>query len=286
MTSTPSVVITGASTGIGFGTAKVLAAKGWRVFGSVRKTADADRLRSALGAAFEPLLFDVTDETAVRQAAAQTRHHLGGETLGGLVNNAGIAVGGPLLHMPVDEVRRLFEVNLFGLLAVTQAFVPLLGSDRSLRGSPGRIVNISSVGGQIAAPFLGPYVSSKHALEGLSDSLRRELILHGIDVIVVGPGSVQTPIWDKAEEMGIATYAQTPYAEALRRFRDSAVKMGRDGIPAEDVGTLIHEILTTPRPKVRYVILRNRFMGWTLPRLLPKRFIDRALARRFGLQRR
>ena len=280
-----AVVVTGASTGIGFATAKVLAEKGLRVFGSVRKAADGERAAKQIGALFEPVVFDVTDEAAVRAGAERVRASLHGTTLFGLVNNAGIAVGGPLLHIPLAQMRQQYDVNVFGLLSVTQAFAPLLGADRSLRGSPGRIVNMSSVGGRLALPFLGPYISSKHALEGLSDSLRRELMIHGIDVIVVGPGSVATPIWDKAEQVDVEAYAGTPYAAPLRAFRDAAVAMGSSGIPAEDVGRLVHEILTTARPKVRYAILRQPFRGWTLPRLLPKRFVDRKIAQRMGLTR-
>ncbi|HWY25598.1 MAG TPA: SDR family NAD(P)-dependent oxidoreductase, partial [Nevskia sp.] len=180
-----SVVVTGVSTGIGRATATLLAAKGFRVFGSVRKAQDAAALAQALGAAFEPLVFDVTDEAAVPAAAQAVRARLEGQTLAGLVNNAGIAVAGPFSHLPVAEFRKQLEVNLVGPMIVTQAFLPLLGTDPSLNGPKGRIVNISSVGGKIGAPFLGPYVTSKHGLEGFSESLRRELMHYGIDVIMV-----------------------------------------------------------------------------------------------------
>lgn len=282
---TRSVVVTGSSTGIGEATARVLVRRGFRVFGSVRKASDGERLVSALGGSFEPLVFDVTDEAAVHDGARIVRERLGGETLAGLVNNAGIAVGGPLLDLQLSELRRQFEVNLFGLVAATQAFAPLLGTDRSLRGAPGRIVNMSSVGGKMAAPFLAPYVASKHALEGLSDSLRRELLLFGIDVIVIGPGAVATPIWDKAEAMDLSRFKGSVYEDPLQRFNDNFVKGGRHGIPAEDVGELVHEALTAERPRARYAILRNKFTNWTLPRLLPKRAVDRALAKRLGLRR-
>src|SRR5262245_15640607 len=177
-----SVVITGTSTGIGWAASKVLTAAGFRVFGSVRRKADAERLAAELGPRFVPLLFDVTDESAVKAAAAQVRAALGGETLAGLVNNAGVAVPGPLLELPIEEFRRQIEVNLTGVVIATQAFAPLLGIDRRLNGAPGRIVNIGSVGGQVATPFLAPYNASKFAIEGLSESLRRELLLFGIDV--------------------------------------------------------------------------------------------------------
>ncbi len=162
-----SVVVTGVSTGIGWGTTKVLIQKGFRVFGSVRKSSDAERLSKEFGENFVPLIFDVTDEPAVQAAAQKVREQLNGETLFGLVNNAGIAVPGPLLFLPTDDFRHQLEVNLVSVLIVTKAFAPLLGSDRSLHGKPGRIINISSVGGKIGAPFLGAYAASKHGLEGI-----------------------------------------------------------------------------------------------------------------------
>ncbi|HWE05100.1 MAG TPA: SDR family NAD(P)-dependent oxidoreductase, partial [Rhizomicrobium sp.] len=185
-----SVVVTGASTGIGWGCAKVLVEKGFHVLGSVRKEADAERLRKEFGGNFTPLFFDVTDEAAVKQAASATASDLGNEPLFGLVNNAGIAVAGPLLYLEVDELRRQLEVNVTGQLIVTQAFAPLLAEHVSEQNRAGRIVMISSVGGKNASPFVGPYNASKFALEGFSESLRRELMPLGIDVIVVAPGAV------------------------------------------------------------------------------------------------
>ena len=179
-----SVVVTGASTGIGWACLKVLIAGGFRVFGGVRKQADADRLAKEFGANFTPLLFDVTDAAAVAAAAGKVRAALGGETLFGLVNNAGIAVPGPLLELSVEDFRRQIDVNLIGQFIVTQAFGPLLGADRSLKGPPGRIVMISSISGKTAFPFGGAYAASKFGLEGLSEALRRELMIFGVDVIV------------------------------------------------------------------------------------------------------
>ncbi len=164
--------------------------------GSGRGTAEIE-----FGDQFTPLLFDVTDAAAVNRAAKETAAALGNATLAGLVNNAGIAVAGPLLHLDIDELRHQLEVNVTGQLIVTQAFASLLGADSSRSGEPGRIVMITSVGGRNANPFMGPYNASKFALEGLSESLRRELMIFGIDVIVVAPGAVATPIWDKAEQM-------------------------------------------------------------------------------------
>ena len=193
-----SVVITGVSTGIGWATAKLLLTRGFRVFGSGRKPADADRLRGEFGANFTPLLFDVTNEAAVLAAAREVRAALGGETLFGLVNNAGIAVAGPVLELAADEFRRQMDVNVIGPIVSTQAFGPLLGSDPSLKGPRGRIVMISSVAGRNGNPLVSAYSASKHAIEGLSESLRREMMLFGIDVIIIAPGAVKTPIWGKA----------------------------------------------------------------------------------------
>jgi NAD(P)-dependent dehydrogenase (short-subunit alcohol dehydrogenase family) len=279
-------VVTGASTGIGRSAVKVLVGHGWRVFAGVRQVADAESLRQEFGEAVEPLLFDVTDVAAVRRAADDTRVKLGGRTLKGLVNNAGLAIGGPLAHQPIDQIRRAFEVNALGAVTVSQAFIPLLGADASLTGGPGRIVNISSVAGRIAAPFLGDYAMSKHALEAFSDSLRRELMIYGVDVVVIGPGSIATPIWDKAEASDDSAYADTDYGPVLKRFKAGFVKHGREGLPAERVGETILLALTAARPRARYVVLRNRLVNWTLPMLLPKRLLDRVIARALRLTRR
>ena len=271
-----SVVVTGVSTGIGYATAKLLAEKGFHVFGSVRKAADAERLRGALGANFTALQFDVTDEPAVRAAADQLRFALEGEKLAGLVNNAGVAVAGPISDLPVAEFRRQLEINLVGPMLVTQAFLPLLGTDRTLKGSPGRIVNIS-------VPFLSPYTTSKHGLEGFSESLRRELMPFGIDVIMVAPGHVATPIWDKAEEMDIGPYEHLETAPAMKAFREFFIAEGKKGFPPERIAAVIHEALTAPKPKVRYPVVPGHFQNWTMPRLLPSRVVDKVLAGRFGL---
>ncbi len=150
-------------------------------------------------------------------------------------------------------------------MTVSQAFIPLLGADASLSGGPGRIVNITSVAGRIAPPFLGDYAMSKHALEAFSDSLRRELMIYGIDVIVIGPGAIVTPIWDKAEATDDSAYANTDYGPLLKRFKAAFVKRGRQGLPVERLGETIHLALTAARPKARYVVLRNRFVNWTVP---------------------
>jgi NAD(P)-dependent dehydrogenase (short-subunit alcohol dehydrogenase family) len=277
-----SVVVTGTSTGIGWGTAKVLVGRGFRVFGSVRKTADAERLVAEFGSSLVPLVFDVTDEAGVKAAAAQVRAALAGETLAGLVNNAGVAIAGPFLYLPLADFHRQIEINVIAMVSVIQAFAPLLGADRALKGAPGRIINISSVGGQVASPFVTPYNISKFAVEGLSEGLRRELLPFGIDVIVIAPGAVATPIWSKAEEVDITPYLSTPYAEPLKRLRAYMLALGEKGFPPERIGEAVLAALTAARPKVRYRVTPNPLQDF-MARRLPKRFIDRMVGGRLGL---
>ena len=280
-----SVVVTGVSTGIGWGITKVLLQNGYRVFGSVRKQQDAERLAREFGPNFLPLTFDVTDESAVQAAAEQVRAQLNGETLFGLVNNAGIAVPGPLIHLATDEFRHQLEVNLVSVLIVTKAFVPLLGADRALRGRPGRIINISSVGGKNGGPFLGAYSASKHGLEGFSESLRRELMLYGIDVIIVGPGSIATPIWDKAEQLDTSPYEKTDFVEAALRVQRYMIQDGRNGYPPEKVGEVVLHTLTTPRPRVRYAVIPGSSFQRIIQMILPKRTVDNIIAKRLGFKK-
>jgi NAD(P)-dependent dehydrogenase (short-subunit alcohol dehydrogenase family) len=275
-------VITGASTGIGWASAKVLIAKGFHVFGSVRKQADADRLKAEFGEHFTPLLFDVTDEAAVAAGAKQVEAALAGQTLAGLVNNAGVAFAGPLLHLPVEEFRQQLEVNLTGVVIATQAFAPLLGAESPVRKDPGRIVNISSVGGKNANPFMGPYCTTKFGLEGLSESLRRELMPFGVDVVIVAPGAVATPIWDKADSVDVTRYANTVYAPALARMKAFMLSLGQSGLPPERIGEAVHTALTAPSPKTRYVISPDPFQVF-MTGVLPKRTLDRIVGKRLGL---
>jgi NAD(P)-dependent dehydrogenase (short-subunit alcohol dehydrogenase family) len=278
-----SVVVTGVSTGIGWGISKVLLANGFQVYGSVRRQTDADRLAHEFGGAFTPLVMDVTDRASVNRAALQVEEHLGSKTLTGLVNNAGIAINGPLLYFPLDDYRRQLEVNLIAPLSVTQAFASLLGADRKRQGNPGRVINISSTGGKIGFPFLGAYVASKHGLEGMSETLRRELMIHRIDVIVIAPGAVVTAIWDKAEAEDISAYAETEYRASIDRFRSYFIGEGRKGFRPERLGEAVHLALTARRPRTRYAVVPQRFRNWTLPQLLPKRLLDTLIGRQIGL---
>lgn len=277
------VVVTGASTGIDWGYVKVLIETGSRVFGSVRNQTDADRLSKEFGTSFTPLIFDVTDKAAVAAGAKQVEAALGGETLLGLVNNAGIAVPGPLLYLEIDDFKHQLTVNVTGQLIVTQAFAPLLGVDRARKGAPGRIVMISSVGGKNALPFLGAYSASKFALEGMSESLRRELMPFGIDVIIVAPGTVASPIWDKANAVDVTPFADTPYAPALEKLKHFMVSRGRKGLPPEKLGGVVKTALTVAKPGTRYTVAPNPIQN-LMANTLPKRIVDNIIARQIGLK--
>ncbi len=280
-----SIVVTGASTGIGWGCVKFLIGKGFHVFGSVRKQTDAERLQKEFGAAFTPLIFDVTDEAAVAAGAKIVATKLNGESLFGLVNNAGIANPGPLLHLDIAAFRQQMEVNVTGQLVVTQAFAPLLGATPDAKSKDrGRICMMSSVGGKVASPFLGPYSASKFALEGLSESLRRELLIYGVDVIIIAPGAIATPIWDKADALDVSRYANTPYKASLDLVKKYMVGLGQKGLPPERIGEVVHTALTTTSPKTRYIVTPEPLTNW-LGNNLPKRMLDNTIAKRLGLTR-
>ncbi|HBK93157.1 MAG TPA: oxidoreductase [Parvularcula sp.] len=281
-----SAVVTGVSSGIGRAIAKSLTDAGWRVFGSVRRERDAIEAAAALGGNFSPLIFDVTDEAGIARGADAVRAALKGETLGALVNNAGIAVGGPVACLNMDDLKRQIDINVYGPIRAIKAFAPLLGADRVQNGPPGRIVNMSSVAGKIASPFMSPYAMSKHALEAMSESLRREMVMHGIDVVIVGPGAIRTPIWAKADEIDFEQYRRTDYFSDLERMKGMMQSFGEQGLEAGAVGKLVLGILMSAKPKTRYAILKNKFMMWTLPNLLPKRMVDSFVAKRFGLKPR
>jgi NAD(P)-dependent dehydrogenase (short-subunit alcohol dehydrogenase family) len=279
-----SVVITGVSSGIGYETAKLALEQGAQVFGSVRRRDDAERLAAAFGERFTPLLFDVRDERAVKAETQRVREDLKGKTLSGLVNNAGTALPGPALLQPVEDFRTQIETNLTAAFIVTQAFAPLLGADRSLAGGAGRIVNVSSIAGKVGQPFASGYVASKHGLEGFSDSIRRELRLFDIDVVIVAPAEVRTPIWSKIEPQ-IGRFAGTPYGDAFDKALRTMVKTGREnGLEPRRVAETIWRALTVPRPKPRYAPAQHPVLEQGLVRILPRRVMDWALGRYLGLQ--
>jgi NAD(P)-dependent dehydrogenase (short-subunit alcohol dehydrogenase family) len=268
-----AVVVTGASTGIGEATARHLRDLGFEVFAGVRKDEDAARAREAgMGA----LLLDVTDPDSIQRA----REQLEGARLAGLVNNAGIAVSGPLEFIPVDEFRRQLDVNVVGQVAVTQAFLP------ALRRSKGRVVNISSIGGRVALPLLGPYAASKFALEAVSDSLRRELRPFGVDVVVVEPGGIKTPIWDKGNQRADDLMESMPaeatelYGGVVEKIRAESRKIAEErGLPPEAVAEVVGKALTARKPKTRYLVGRDAKMRAAIAKRAPDRAMDSLIGR-------
>lgn len=249
-----TALVTGASTGIGAACALYLVQRGWRVFAGVRKPADAERLQAEAGASLTPVFVDVTDADQIAAMAWQVGAAVGDGGLHGLVNNAGVAVAGPMEAVPLDDLRRQFEVNFFGHVAVTQAVLPLLRTAR------GRIIHMSSLSGRITPPFFGPYAASKHALEVFSEALRVELAPWGIRSIAIEPGSIITPIWDKEVAANRRMLEALPddkrrlYEQYLAPMLDATASFGQRGIPAERVAKVVHRALTTPFPRVRYLV--------------------------------
>lgn len=264
------VVVTGASTGIGAAVACRLAEAGYLVFGTVRREEDANGVERHGGVA---VLLDVTDARGIASARQEIERRLGDQPLCALVNNAGVAAGGPLEHLPLDELRRVLEVNVNGLVAVTQAFLP------ALRRARGRVVNISSVSGRMALPFGGAYAASKFAVEAVSDVLRRELLPSGVKVIVIQPGSIATPLWDKAASVDLEPYRDTAYASILPRVLAEVLERGRRGLPADAVASAVLAALSSPRPPTRVLVARRPWLV-RLMRLAPDRWIDRAVEKR------
>ena len=270
----PAVVITGASTGIGAACALDLDRRGFRVFAGVRSQTDADRLRHGASERLSPVDLDVTEPQAIRSAAEHVAAEVGEAGLAGLVNNAGILIAAPLELVPLDRLRRQLEVNVIGVVAVTQAFLPLL------RRARGRIVNLGSLSGRIVAPYLGPYAASKFALEALSDGLRVELGRWGISVSIVEPDSVATPIWSKlqtaAEGQDADLEAETRqlYEKDLLALRKAAYVFGKTAMPVDRVVRAVRHALSARRPKTRYPVgVRTRLAFWAA-RHLPDRLRD------------
>jgi NAD(P)-dependent dehydrogenase (short-subunit alcohol dehydrogenase family) len=278
----PSLVITGVSSGIGYETAKLAITKGARVFGSVRSATDGDRLKRELGSAYTPLIFDVRDEGAVRAEAARIKSLLSGHTLSGLVNNAAIGIPGPLELQSIQQIRDQIETNLLSVFIVTQAFLPHLGLDCSLKGKPGRIINISSLLGRIGVPFGTAVCASKFGLEGLSEALRRELRFIGIKVIVMGPSAVMTASHPELELL-LGRYGGTVYGEAFDTVLRAVLNMRESGMEPSVVAEAVWHALVTSHPRLRYSPWRPS-VEQALYRALPRRLLDWTIERRMRRQ--
>jgi NAD(P)-dependent dehydrogenase (short-subunit alcohol dehydrogenase family) len=290
-----SVLVTGASTGIGRATALRLDAAGWQVFAGVRKEADAESLQQAGSARIAPLILDITDEGQIAAAAAK----IGAEAdagLGGLVNNAGVAVASPLETIPIDDFRHQVEVNLTGHVAVTQAMLPLLRRATAAHGAgaapgasqPGRVVFISSIGGRIAFPLTGAYHAAKFGIEAVGDVFRQELRPWGISVSIVEPGSIDTPIWERGERTADEIGARSPqrealYGKAIESYRRVVKQLAERGIPPEKVAKEVEHALSASRPRSRYLVGLDAKLQARAKPLIPTWAFDRIVKRAMGL---
>ncbi len=283
MSETSSVLITGCSTGIGESAALEMARRGWLVFAGVRKDEDGARLVEEGAGDLRPVILDVTDPEAIAAAAGAIEEAVGDAGLQGVVNNAGIVAAGPVEFLPVEDLRQQLEVNVVGLAAVTRAFMPLI------RKGSGRIVNVGSISGLIASPFVGAYCASKFAVEALSDSMRVELRPWGIPVSLVQPGPIKTPIWDKSIEKAEGLRDRLPeeaaelYEPLMKAVRDEVTRRAESGFPPERIADGIAHALTAKRPKTRYLIgpwarTQMLMVGW-----MPDRLRDWVLTKALGL---
>jgi len=275
-----SVLITGASTGIGRATALQLDAAGWRVFAGVRKEADGEALREAGSERLVPLILDITDGEQIAAAAARIGAEDGG--LDGLVNNAGIGIPSPLETIPIERFRRQVEVNLTGHVAVTQAMLP------SIRRARGRIVFISSIGGRIAFPLGGAYHAAKFGIEAVGDVFRQELHTWGISVSIVEPGSIDTPIWERGErnldEVGErSAEREALYGKAIEGYRKVSRRLAQRGIPPEKVAAAIEHALSARRPRSRYLVGLDVKLQVRIKPLIPTPIFDRIVRRATGV---
>lgn len=280
-----AAVVTGTSTGIGRACALRLDRMGFRVFAGVRKEADGESLKEKTAGRATPLLIDVTNDSSITSAAEAVAAAVGDEGLAGLVNNAGIAVAGPLEFLPLEDIRRQLEVNVIGQIAVTQAFLPLVREGR------GRIVYMGSIGGRLATPFIAPYNASKFALEAVTDALRMELRPWGISVSIIEPGSIDTPLWERGQstaneiEEKLPQRAHELYDPAMAAMRKAAETRARAGISPDAVARAVAHALTARRPKTRYLVGLDSRIQATLVRLLPDGLRDSLITRFLGLPR-
>lgn len=278
-----AVVVTGASTGIGRATALLLDKKGYRVFAGVRKQADAESLSEEASDRLTPITIDVTEERSIASAKQKVERAVGDDGLVGLVNNAGIGTGGPVESMDLNDLRQALEVNLVGQVAVTQAFLP------QVREAKGTIVFIASIGGRIASPFMSPYNTSKFGVEALGESLRHELKPWDIDVVVIEPGSIDTPIWEKGAETideqtsKLSPTAKRLYGRQLDRMEEVLKETASRGIPPEKVAKAVHTAISSDNPRHRYLVGTDAKIAARLKGSLPDRTFSKLAGRQFKM---
>ncbi len=279
-----AVLVTGVSTGIGKAIAEELLNNDFFVIGSVRKEEDAKYFSENYEENFKSVIFDVTNKKEIENAKKDVEKILSdnGSYLCSIVNNAGIALGGPVRYLDVDVFRKQFEVNFFGLIEVTKCFLDML-IDNNKYKMKNKIINIGSISGKRSYPFVGPYTSSKHALEGFSDALRRELLIHDLDVVLIQPGPIRTPIWDKAPAIEDNPFLKTEYEIPLRKFFKGYIQLGINGLNPKVIGERVVKVLMTNKPKSRYVITPQKIKNYLMPGFLPDRWVDRLTGKMLGL---
>ena len=275
-----SILITGVSSGIGHGTLSYFVKKGFHVYGSVRNSKDANKLKKIFRENFTPLIFDVTKEAQVKKAASIVKKDLKKSNLLALVNNAGVAISGPILLQKVKDFEKQININLNGAFRVLKFFAPLCGAEKNNNSKKGVIFNISSISGKIGMPGVGAYTASKFGLEGLSHSLRRELIRYGVDVVIIGPGPIKSEIFDKIDKKFLETLKKSDYAKVAKNIPKRMKNAKKIAFPAEEVGKLIFNALHDPNRKTRYTITPNKLMYWTLPMLITDRMLDKMITKR------
>ena len=281
-----SIVITGTSTGIGYACSKHFIEQGYKVFGSVRNNNDAERISNELGNNFIPLIFDVTDETAVKESVKVVENHIGDQKLSGLINNAGLGVMGTIQSLTAEQFKYQFDVNVLGVFHCCQAYLDLLGADKNRKGDPGKIINISSISGEIGMPFMSAYNMSKFGLEGFSEGIRRELLMYGIDVVVIAPGPIKTPIWKKINQKDeVKRYDNSDFRESLARAMKMTDKMEQVGFEPIVIAERALSVIENKKNNTRYRIDPTRMQNILL-QLFPKRIADRMIAKRMNIIRK
>ena len=281
-----TVLVTGVSTGIGKSITESLIQNKFHVIGSVRKEEDAIYLKKKYSKQFDTVIFDVRDEKAIKNAKDKINSILekNNSYLCSIINNSGIALGGPVQYLDLEIFKKQFDVNFFGLISVTKIFLDLLIKSNKYP-LKNKIINIGSISGKRSYPFVAPYTSSKFALEGFTDSLRRELMIHDIDVVLVQPGPIKTGIWNKVPDIEQNPFLKTEYGASIRKFASNYIKMGNKGFRPDIIGNRIVKILQTNKPKTRYVITPNKLINYLIPGFLPDRWVDRITAKILGLHK-
>ena len=279
-----TVIITGVSTGIGKSISEKLLQNNFFVIGSVRKKDDANYLKEKYKEKFDYIIFDVRDKDAIENSKIEVVDILNRNNsyLCSVINNSGIALGGPVKYLDIEVFKKQFDVNYFGLINVTKTFLDLL-IDSNTHPLKNKIINIGSISGKRSYPFVAPYTSSKFALEGFTDSLRRELLIHNVDVVLIEPGPIKTAIWEKVPDIDDNPFLNTEYEIPLKKFFKGYLQMGANGLNPDIIGNKTVEILSRNNPKTRYVITPNKFRDYLIPGFLPDRWVDKMVGKMLSL---